>query len=142
MSWDSWTDSCISTGNGMEACEEAWICDQAGNKWGYTHNNGSHDDSSRPKFSAAEFAKMFKVLSGTATQDEKASGIDMGGEHFFMIRSFDNDHAVYKKKSQGGITIAKAKTCVLVGRYSEGMQPGNNTAQVLKTRDQLKDSGY
>ncbi|KAK7486273.1 hypothetical protein BaRGS_00022443 [Batillaria attramentaria] len=146
MSWTGWTDSCLapiqsSSGEQLETCCAAWICDMNGSPWAESLKAGSQAEKDHPKFSPEEFQKMARILTGSASPDEVSQGIDMNGVHYMTIRQIPNDFVICKK-GNSGMTIAKAKQCIVIGMYEPGTQPGNNTKHVLDIRDKLQEMGY
>lgn len=74
---------------------------------------------------------MSKGIEGS-----KIYKLQLDGNSYFILKADDN-HLI-AKCGQKGLTVAKAKACLLIGAYDESIQPGTNTNAVLGTRDLLE----
>ena len=70
----------------------------------------------------------------------RASGILIAGKKFMFLRN--DEEMMAGKQGQGGVTIMKASTCILIGTYNQDMSPANSCKEVGKMTDYIKEVGY
>jgi len=70
----------------------------------------------------------------------RASGILIAGEKYMYLRN--DEEMMVGKKGQGGICIFKTGQALIMGTYNQDMSPANNTKEVGKMADYLKEVGY
>jgi hypothetical protein len=70
----------------------------------------------------------------------RASGIMIAGKKFMYLRN--DEEMMCGKAGQGGICIFKTGQACIMGTYNQDMSPANNTKEVGKMADYLKEVGY
>ena len=70
----------------------------------------------------------------------RASGIKLAGEKYMYLRN--DEEMMCGKKGQGGVCIFKTGQAIMIGTYNQDMSPANNTKEVGKMADYLKEVGY
>lgn len=125
MSWDQY----ITNLTGSGAVSKAAICGLDGNVWAQSPGFNVKPD------------EVKKLVDGCKKSDNlRTNGVNVGGTKYIFLQS--DEAQIQGKKDQTGISVAKAKTCLVIGAYGEGQQAGNCRSQVERIRDYLKDSGY
>ena len=69
-----------------------------------------------------------------------ASGIMVAGKKYMYLRN--DEEMMCGKQGQGGICIFKTGQALIMGTYNQDMSPANNTKEVGKMADYLKEVGY
>ena len=62
------------------------------------------------------------------------------GEKFMYLRN--DEEMMCGKKGQGGVNIFKCGSCILIGTYNADMSPANNSKELGKMADYIKEVGY
>lgn len=125
MSWDQYVTNLTGSG----AVSKAAICGLDGNVWAQSPGFNVKPD------------EVKKLVDGLKKADNlRANGVTVGGTKYIFLQS--DDTQIQGKKDQTGVSIAKAKTCLVIGAYANGQQPGNNRAQVERIQAYLQDAGY
>ena len=70
----------------------------------------------------------------------RANGIVVAGKKFLYLRS--DEEMMVGRAGQCGISIFMCGQCVIMGTYNQDMSPANNTKEVGKMADYLKEVGY
>ena len=70
----------------------------------------------------------------------RASGIMVAGKKYMYLRN--DEEMMCGKQGQGGICIFKTGQALIMGTYNQDMSPANNTKEVGKMADYLKEVGY
>ena len=73
-------------------------------------------------------------------QSLRASGIMVAGKKYMYLRN--DEEMMCGKQGQGGICIFKTGQALIMGTYNQDMSPANNTKEVGKMADYLKEVGY
>lgn len=70
----------------------------------------------------------------------RASGATLSGQSYFVLKC--DERSIYLKQGNAGAICVKTGRTVLVGFYSESIQPGLTSPVVEKLADQLIEMGY
>ncbi|KAI0218681.1 Profilin [Lamellibrachia satsuma] len=125
MSWDPFRDNLVASGHVTKAA----LCGLDGSVW--TQTPGM--DLKQP-----EVVTLVNGLSDSSVLT--ANGIHLGGQKYIYLRS--DDTQIQGRKGDGGCSIAKANTCLVIAIYGEGVHPGNCRSAVEKMRDYLMGQNY
>jgi len=128
MSWDSYIDNLkaqSADSTGKQHLTAGAICGLDGSIWA---------QKDLP-LTAAEITHIVKGLLKAG--DLQSAGVSVAGVKHMYLQS-DDRQIQAKKKDHGGVSIAKAKTCIVIGKYSEGNQPGPTRKAVEVIRDYLE----
>ncbi|KAI7879733.1 Profilin/allergen [Lichtheimia hyalospora FSU 10163] len=126
MSWQQYVDSnLIGTGSVSQAAI-------------YGHNGSQWAVSPGFQLKAEE---VQEIVNGFTNPDGiRASGVHANGVKYFVLRA--DERSIYGKKNADGICLVKTNQAVLVGVYTEGIQPGMCTKVVEGLADYLISVGY
>lgn len=129
MSWQAYVDDhLMPLPSGAELTHGA-ILGIDGGVWAQSPNF--------PELSAQEVTNIVNGFTNPASLG--ATGILLGGEKYMSVAG---DEGVLRgKKGPGGVTIKKTKTAMVIGIYSEGVQPGDCNVQVENLADYLIEQG-
>jgi len=108
---------------------EAGIFGLNGSQWGA---------SSGFKISAPELTAIVNGFSASGGEALRASGIKINGAKYMCLQA--NDSMILGKIKDGGVTIQKAKTALVIGLYGTGKDPGTANLTIGKFVDWLKNS--
>ena len=123
MSWQTYVDSNLV---GSRQLAQAAICSVTdGSVWAKSAGFGVTQ------------AEVKKILGDW--KNLQTTGITVGTAKYLTIH-LDDTRSAYGKKGASGVVIVKCKTCVLVGVYADGTQPGNATNVVEKLADYLLEN--
>jgi len=124
MSWDSYLENMKAKGVPFSA-----ICGLDGSVWANSCSITTEE--------------VQAILKGFNSQDMlQSKGVHVGGTKYMFLRLDESDQSIHAKKGPSGISVAKSKTCCVIGQYGEGVQPGTCSKVVLEIRDYLKSTGY
>lgn len=126
MSWQSYVDQHL-VGTGVVS--KAAIVGLDGSVWA---KSASLNLTSQE---ATAIANNFKNPSSFI-----ASGVFVQGEKYMTLRA--DERSVYYKKGKDGGCLVKTNQAVILGLYSDPVQPGQCTTVVEKLADYLLNSGY
>uniref|UniRef100_A0A0N5C0S5 Profilin n=1 Tax=Strongyloides papillosus TaxID=174720 RepID=A0A0N5C0S5_STREA len=126
MSWKDMVDTNL-VGTGFVS--KAAILGADGSVWGIS--DGFSLDGSE----AAACAKAFANQDGV-----RASGLKFEGKKYLVLRA--DDERVIGKQGADGFFAYKTKQAVVVGLYSNGLQPEKCSTTVGGLADYLKSTGY
>lgn len=126
MSWDGYRDHMLAGGHVSDAA----ICGIEGGVW-----------STNKDFNITNEEILTLVRGFGDASTFQANGVVVSGVKYMYLQS-DDGQIQGKKKDFGGISIAKAGKCILIGHYNEGKQAGECRKQVERIRDYLVSAGY
>lgn len=127
MSWDSYITNMTSTGHVAEAV----VAGVQGGVWAKSANLNVSD------------AEIKNLAAGISDPSKfQTGGVHVGGIRYMFLRMNPDGTAVYGKKGPAGVCVYKSTQAVVIGMYSEGMQPGQCNVAVEKVGDYLKGAGY
>lgn len=125
MSWDSYVTNLTGSGHVTKAA----ICGLDGSVWAQS-----------PGFNVKP-EEVKKLIDGLKKKEVFSDhGLHVGGVKYIYLQS--NDEQCQGKKEQNGVSIAKAKTCLIIGTYANGQVAGNCRAKVEGIKDYLVGAGY
>ncbi|KAL1933750.1 hypothetical protein VTP01DRAFT_7840 [Rhizomucor pusillus] len=126
MSWQQYVDSnLVGTGHVSKAA----IYGLNGGQWAVS-----------PGFSLSS-NEIQELKNGFTNADQvQASGVHVNGVKYLTLRA--DDRSIYGKKGADGVCIVKTNQAILVGVYTEGIQPGQCTKVVEGLADYLISVGY
>lgn len=124
MSWDQYVTNLTGSG----AVAKAAICGLDGSVWAQSPGFNLKPD------------EIKKLVDGCKKADGLRNGVNVGGTKYIYLQS--DESQIQGKKDQTGVSVAKAKTCMIIGTYANGQQPGNCRSQVERIKDYLQDAGY
>jgi hypothetical protein len=64
------------------------------------------------------------------------------GNKYMFLRADAEDGQMTGKKGQGGVTIFKAASCLVIGTYNQDMAAANSVKELGKMCDYIKEVGY
>lgn len=125
MSWDAYRDSLIAN----NILKFAAVVGHDGGTWTTSAGFNVTPDE-------------VKALLGGLNNSEllQASGVHINGVKYMYIQS--DATQIQGKKGATGVSVAKAGKCLVIGAYTDGMQPGAARTRVETIRDHLVNSGY
>ncbi|KAI8907027.1 profilin [Powellomyces hirtus] len=126
MSWQQYVDSNLL---GTGKVQKAAIHGLDGSLW------ATSAGFSVGPAEAAAIVKGFTDPSGL-----RASGIFIVGEKYMTLRA--DDRAIYGKKGQNGVCIAKTKQAIIIGVYEAPVQAGETNKVVEGLADYLISVNY
>merc|ERR1712146_516684 len=121
MSWQAYVDQQLV---GTGSCTSGAILGPDGSTWA---------TSAGFAVSAAEGQKLASQFTNPGSA--QADGVNVAGTRYMCLRA--DDRSIYGKKGAGGACCVKTNMGILVGVYSEGIQPGACNAVVEKLADYL-----
>ena len=125
MSWDQY----ITTLTGSGSVAKAAICGLDGSVWAQSPGFNIKPD------------EVKKLIDGCKKADGlRQNGVNVGGTKYIYLQS--DEAQIQGKKDQTGVSVAKAKTCLVIGTYANGQQPGNCRTQVERIAEYLQNAGY
>jgi profilin len=125
MSWQAYVDNLVATGG----CKKAALLGHDGSVWA---------KSADLTISAAEAQKLAQGFRDPSSV--QSTGIHFGGQKHQVIKA--DDQSIYGKLGTGGFSAAKSHQTIVLGFYDDKIQPGNNSKEVEKIADYLRESGY
>jgi profilin len=126
MSWDSYRDNLLATGQ----VDKAAVCGlEDGGVW-----------TASPDFNVGPGEVKMLVSAFRSPEAIRMSGILLGGTKYLYLQSDENQ--IQGKKGSCGVSIARSSKCIIIGTYRDGQQPGNCRTQVERIRDYLLQSSY
>ncbi|KAJ9449951.1 putative protein phosphatase methylesterase 1 [Diplonema papillatum] len=111
MSWDSYVDNLLQSGNVTHAA----LLGIDGSIW------AKDAGCKLTQEEATAIAGGMGEVSGKYFQD---NGCVLGGEKYFCLRMVGDEGLFYGKKGPSGLCIARSTQCLVVGVYGEGQTPG------------------
>eukprot|EP01059_Diplonema_ambulator_P008840 TRINITY_DN185_c0_g1_i4.p2 TRINITY_DN185_c0_g1~~TRINITY_DN185_c0_g1_i4.p2 ORF type:complete len:130 (+),score=42.78 TRINITY_DN185_c0_g1_i4:114-503(+) len=129
MSWDSYVDNMVSSGNVSEGA----LLGIDGSIWAKSASLNLTPEE------AVAIAGGMGEASGAYFQ---ANGCVVAGTKFFTLRFMGDEGIFYGKKGASGVCIAKSTQCLVVGLYKEGQTPGACNVAVEGMKDYLVGAGY
>ncbi|KAI8371646.1 profilin [Radiomyces spectabilis] len=70
----------------------------------------------------------------------QGTGVFIQGQKYFVLKV--DPRSIYGKKASDGICIVKTNQAILIGKYVEGIQPGECNKVVEQLADYLISVGY
>jgi len=126
MSWDSYRDNLLATGQ----VDKAAVCGlEDGGVW-----------TASPDFNVSPNEVKTLIAAFRNPDALRMSGIVLGGTKYLYLQSDDNQ--IQGKKASCGVSVARSAKCIIIGTYRDGQQPGNCRFQVERIRDYLLQSSY
>ncbi|KAJ9436644.1 Profilin [Diplonema papillatum] len=124
MSWDSYVDNLLQSGNVTHAA----LLGIDGSIWAKDAGCNLTQEE------ATAIAGGMGEVSGKYFQD---NGCVLGGEKYFCLRMVGDEGLFYGKKGPSGLCIARSTQCLVIGVYGEGQTPGacNIAVEGMKVAD-------
>ncbi|CAK9869971.1 unnamed protein product [Sphagnum jensenii] len=131
MSWQSYVDDhlmChVSGGNTLTA---AAIVGQDGLVWAQS--------GGFPEVTQTEIANIVEGFEDNSTLPQH--GLFLGGTKYMVIQG-DPGAVIRGKKGQGGVTVKKTNSALVIGIYNEPITPGECNIVVERLGDYLVEQG-
>jgi profilin len=129
MSWQAYVDNNLI---GTKKVAQGAIHGLDGNRW-----------ATSPGFNVTpEEAKiLIKSISQEQPADLYTNGVRVGGVKYTFLRNEPNV-SIYARRGTSGVCICKTGKAVLMGTFSEGMQPGQCNMVVENLANYLRNVGY
>jgi profilin len=122
--WQAYIDNLLASKNLVQAA----IVGQDGTVW--ASSSGFNVTPDEIKHIVGGFQRKEGVQS---------AGVRICGQKYFYLQS--DDHQMQCKSGNNGCSLAKAKTCVVIGVYGEGQQPGGARNVVESMANYLQENG-
>lgn len=138
MSWDGYLDKVVAQStdsSGAAHADKAVIIGLDGKKW------TSDGNGYALKISNNEAAKIASVFKSNKFDDFMTGGVVAAGVKYQFLRVEDGKMVVAKKKDNGGLSMLKTKTAIVIGHCKEGGQIGNVNKGVGFVADYMEGYG-
>jgi profilin len=125
--WQQYIDSSLIGSGSMHSA--AIVSKADGGYWAYGGDYVPQPD---------EVAKILKALK--EPDAARAGGVMLAGSKYFTLRA--EPELIYAKLGAGGLCVAGAAQCAIIGVYGEGTNPADCNIAVEGIAKYLKDQGY
>jgi len=133
MSWNAYIDSIVRDSTG--SCDAAALMSLEGQSW------TTDDHASNLSMSNEEMVTIAKVMSSNDMASFFMSGITAGGVTYQFLRENEGKVVHGKRKDNGGITLEKTGTGIVIGHTKEGGVQGNTIGAVNKMAAYIESVG-